>query len=276
MIQDIKKTGCSGSMTMEAAILTPLFLFVMMTLLSIIDMMHFYERVEQGLHQTCRKMAVYAPASVLVTGSQTVTSANEINGIAATVLGDQYAKNSLLEHLTQQEIDSSGLVGGSGGFNFMYSEIMQEGDLIDLVVSYQLEPRNNFFMLPAYPVLNRCRMRSWTGYEVIPKDMEDSAERMVYITETGNVFHLTETCTYLDLSIYPVTNEELSERRSESGGIYQSCEICGGEAEIYYITNYGTCYHTTLSCSGIKRTVYQVPISQAGDRNACSRCGSGG
>ena len=41
----------AGSLTVEAAIAVPLFLFLMMTLLSMIDMLHFYGRVEQGLHQ---------------------------------------------------------------------------------------------------------------------------------------------------------------------------------------------------------------------------------
>ncbi len=262
----------------------PLFLFFIMTVLSLIDMLYFYGMAEQRLHQIGRKMAIYAPAAGLATGTFTEVSeagegngdSDDVGGIAVTVLGDQYVKNSFISALTQQELRSSGVVGKSEGLNFSYSRIMTEGDMIDLIVSYEIEPRNNFFLLPAYPVLNRCRVRAWTGYDVASDAVTDAGERMVYITETGTVFHLTKTCTYLDLSIQPVTDGELGGCRNQSGGIYESCDICGdGETSLYFITDYGECYHTSLTCSGLKRTITQIPISQVGERHACSRCGSG-
>lgn len=278
----IKNQIYPGSLTLEAAILLPLFLFFMMTMLSLMEMLYFYETVEQSLHQIGKKMAIYAPATGIVTeifseereeGNSDVDS-TEIGRIAADILGEQYVKNNLINGMMQQEINSSGVVGGSGGLSFLYSKIMTEGDVIDLVVSYNIEPRNNFFFLPAYPVLNRCRVRAWTGYAVAPDTVNDAGERMVYITETGTVFHLTNTCTYLDLSIQPVTSGDLAQYRNQSGGIYGRCELCGDEdAEIYFITDYGDCYHTSLVCSGLKRTITQIPISQVGDRHACSRCG---
>lgn len=279
----IKNRKYPGSLTLEAAILLPLFLFFMMTMLSLMEMLYFYGMVEQRLHQIGKKMAIYAPAAGLITesfigeteeGNGNVDS-EEIGRIAADILGDQYVKNNLINGTMQQELSSSGVVGGSGGLNLLYSKIMTEGDVIDLVVSYEIEPRNNFFFLPAYPVLNRCRVRAWTGYAVVPDTVNEAGERMVYITETGTVFHLTKTCTYLDLSIQPVPSGELNQYRNQSGGIYGRCELCGdGEAEIYFITDYGDCYHTSLVCSGLKRTITQIPISQVGDRHACSRCGT--
>ncbi len=282
-IMRIKNRKYSGSLTLEAAILLPLFLFFLMTVLSLIEMLYFYGMVEQRLHQIGKKMAIYAPAAELITdrfteeteeGNGNVDS-EEIGRIAADILGNQYVKNNLIDGMMQQEVNSSGVIGGSGGLNLLYSKIMTEGDVIDLVVSYEIEPRNNFFFLPAYPVLNRCRVRAWTGYAVAPDALNDAGERMVYITETGTVFHLTKTCTYLDLSIQPVTSGDLARYRNQSGGIYGRCELCGdGEAEIYFITDYGDCYHTSLVCSGLKRTIMQIPISQVGDRHACSRCGT--
>lgn len=285
MVKQIKNKKYSGSLTLEAAILLPLFLFFMITILSLMDMLYFYGNLEQRLHQIAKKMAVYAPAAELAEevlagntsdGEMNIDSGEEISEIAATIMGDQYVKNNLLNGLMLLELRSSGVVGKSEGLSFLYSRIMTEGDVIDLVVSYEIEPQNNFFFLPAYPVLNRCRVRAWTGYEVASDNANDSGERMVYITETGTVFHLTKTCTYLDLSIRPVANDELDLYRNQSGGIYAACELCGnGDAEIYFITDYGECYHTSLTCSGLKRTITEVPISQVGDKSACSRCGTG-
>ncbi|MDE6529147.1 MAG: pilus assembly protein [Lachnospiraceae bacterium] len=284
MIKRIRNKEYSGSMTLEAAILLPLFLFFMITILSLMEMLYFYGIVEQRLHQIAKKMSVYASAvGLAVEGFAENTEDDEmdadsgdVSSIAAVILGDQYVKNNLISGPMQQELRSSGVVGKSEGLNFSYSRIMTEGDVIDLVVSYEIEPQNNFFFLPAYPVLNRCRVRAWTGYEVASGNVNDAGERMVYITETGTVFHLTKTCTYLDLSIRPIAKGELNLYRNQSGGIYDECELCGDEeTEIYFITDYGECYHTSLICSGLKRTITQIPISQAGDRSACSRCGTG-
>lgn len=257
-------------MTLEAAILIPLFLFVMMTLLSVMDMFHFYGKVETELLQIGRKMAIYAPAGELI--ADDVQS--ELDSIVTMVLGDQYAKISLMNHLNESDIRAAGLVGGYGGISFIYSSIMTEGDMIDLAASYHLEPGNNFFMIPDFQVINRCRMRAWTGYDITEGSPDNETERMVYITETGTVFHLTETCTYLDLSIHPVTKESIGGYRNRNGAAYRNCDICGGDADTYYITDYGDCYHVSLSCSGLKRTIMVVPISQVGDRRACSRCGA--
>lgn len=262
----------------------PLFLFLIITILSLIEMLYFYETVEQRLHQIAKKMAVYMPAAGLAAETFSGDTGNgensgdyeEVGGIIANILGDQYIKNSLLNGLTPRELDSSGVVGKSEGLDFAYSRIMAEGDVIDLIVSYQIEPKNNFFFLPAYPVLNRCRVRAWTGYQISSDNQNEAGERMVYITETGTVFHLTTTCTYLDLSIRPITGGEPDQYRNQSGGNYVPCELCGGGgAEIYFITDYGECYHTSLICSGLKRTITQIPISQVGERRACSRCGTG-
>ena len=252
-------------------------------MLSLMEMLYFYGMVEQRLHQISKKMAIYVPAAGLITESFTEETeegngdvdSSEIGRIVADMLGEQYVKNNLIDGMMQQELNSSGVVGGSGGLSLLYSKIMTEEDVIDLVVFYEIEPRNNFFFLPAYPVLNRCRVRAWTGYAVAPDAINDAGERMVYITETGTVFHLTNTCTYLDLSIQPVSGGDLAQYRNQSGGIYGRCELCGDDrAEIYFITDYGECYHTSLVCSGLKRTITQIPISQVGDRHACSRCGT--
>ena len=57
---------------------------------------------------------------------------------------------------------------------------------------------------------------------------------------------------------------------------YTACRLCGGEPGLfsyYYVTEEGERYHTSLSCSGLKRTVYLVRLSEAEGRTACSRCG---
>ena len=102
-------------------------------------------------------------------------------------------------------------------------------------------------------------------------------ERIVYITETGRVYHLTAECTYLKLSISQIQYSDLQEKRNESGGKYKPCERCGADKErednmTVWITSYGDRYHTSLSCSGLKRHIREIPLSETGGRSPCGKC----
>lgn len=99
---------------------------------------------------------------------------------------------------------------------------------------------------------------------------------LVYVTETGIVYHRNYQCTYLEPSVRSVAKTQLGELRNSSGGIYHLCERCGwmpGNDGNCYVTDYGDCYHTSLSCSGLKRKVYTVPLSEVKGKGACSKCG---
>ena len=101
--------------------------------------------------------------------------------------------------------------------------------------------------------------------------MED--DETVYVTETGLVYHRDYHCSYLDLSIHLVSMQEISSLRNKSGGKYYPCEHCAEQSVgMVYITENGDRYHNSLSCSGLKRTIYAVPLSEVAGKGACSRC----
>ena len=96
----------------------------------------------------------------------------------------------------------------------------------------------------------------------------------VYVTETGLVYHKDYHCSHLDLSIRMTHLELVEGLRNENGGKYYPREHCvKGNGGNIYITNSGDRYHSSLSCSGLKRTIYAIPISEAAGKGACSRCG---
>ena len=90
------------------------------------------------------------------------------------------------------------------------------------------------------------------------------------------VYHKDIHCTHLDLSIHAASASDLTKLRNENGGKYHACEKCvhgGNASKNVYITNQGDKYHTSLTCSGLKRTVYTARISEVPGKRACSKCG---
>lgn len=59
---------------------------------------------------------------------------------------------------------------------------------------------------------------------------------------------------------------------------YAACEKCihkGSSLSAIFVTAYGDCYHSTLGCSGLKRTIKAVRLKDVGRLRPCSRCASG-
>lgn len=49
----------------------------------------------------------------------------------------------------------------------------------------------------------------------------------------------------------------------------------GKNPSALFVTAYGDCYHSTLGCSGLKRTIKAVKLKDVGNLRPCSRCASG-
>ena len=149
-------------------------------------------------------------------------------------------------------------------------------EMVQLVFPERIQPPVPVIGYPGTTIVSCCYMRAWTGYDVERRAGEDGEETYVYITDNGTAYHRSRACTHLTLSIMLVGKEEAAGMRNASGGKYSPCEKCGGEGSgIVYVTKEGDRYHSTIECSGLKRSVRCIPLSEAGGRTPCSRCAGG-
>ena len=181
----------------------------------------------------------------------------------------------LVNAVGKERMDRSMIVGGSGGVSCKRSWAIPGMGVLELTAEYEVELPVPVFHIPVLHYKEKMRMKTWTGY-VKTYEAGIGDNELVYVTETGIVYHRNYQCTYLEPSVRSVAKTQLGELRNSSGGIYHLCERCGwmpGNDGNCYVTDYGDRYHTSLSCSGLKRKVYTVPLSEVKGKGACSKCG---
>ena len=259
-----------GSMTLEAAFALPFFLFAVLNILFAVNIIGMQSRLQAAMHQVGNKMAFAG-----------YTYENTMSGVlpeslVSVALSEGYARGQILEYVGRSYLEQSCVKGGVGGISFAGSSVMGADDLIDLKVSYRVRPFIELLGFDGFWMSQRYYGRAWTGYDVTGSISDITQEDpMVYITETGEVYHLDRNCTYLNPTVEAVSAESVSGRRNTSGVKYVACGFCGGAGigKEVYITNYGTSYHRQITCPGLKRTIYTMPLSEVGTRRRCSKCG---
>ncbi len=265
-------TSFKANMTVEAALVLPLFLFGILFLYSLIEIIRLQSEFEQALHQYGKKAALHSYAYDKLQSNES-EAADIIEGVGFSIL---FLKKEFENIVGQEYLEQSPLVGGKDQIQYLHSKFMDE-DLIDLILVYRATPYYNIFKSSEMILMNMCRLHAWTGYDLKKNTKTSiSREQYVYITNESDVYHINRNCTHLVLSIQQCTMNTLEHFRNNDGGRYSPCEICednsGTQSRNIYITESGTKYHSSIQCSGLKRTAHVVPLSEAGARRPCSRC----
>ena len=120
--------------------------------------------------------------------------------------------------------------------------------------------------------------RPFTGRKYKNTGNENSEDnRIVFVTKNGKVYHTSNICSHIRLSVKAVDYSIVGGMRNKGGAKYYPCEYCarGGLSGTVYITEDGNRIHKNKNCSGIKRTVISIKKSDAEARGyrPCERCG---
>lgn len=161
----------------------------------------------------------------------------------------------------------------------MYAYVLNEDgpEEVTLPDIYSYKPVGGIFSLPKIWIHNMVTVHAWTGKVYSAENSEkEEAEEMVYMTESGGVYHKDLGCSYLSVSVTQVSGSTVEYLKNDYGEHYSACASCShneGPASIVYITEKGNSYHNMESCSSLKRTVRMVKHSCTEGMAACSRCG---
>jgi hypothetical protein len=286
----IKAKRINASLTVEASLVLPLFLFFFLSLLYLIQIISLQELLQEAITETGLSMA---RASYFYSDFQDVEDARAadtsileeviqtgLEELTGAIINNVVLKYNVASRLNIDIVNNSLIVGGYEGIRFEGSKVLDGNDDIDIIIRYRLRIPLRIFGLKEMDMIQRVRVRGWNGQQLPPLytivEEDEDEESLVYITESGSVYHLKRTCSHINISIETIKGKP-TWQRNENGGKYYPCEACckGNEAELgtCYITPYGNRYHKLRDCSKIKRTVKEVPISKVIDRAPCKRCG---
>ncbi|MEZ3427996.1 MAG: hypothetical protein K1W13_11465 [Lachnospiraceae bacterium] len=260
-------------MTVEAAMVLPVFLFFFFNILWMIEIYRLHSTLLFSLREVGRELSVYAYAY------DKIVQEEEDSGLEAFIenaaFSCLYVKGRVEEQAGVGYLDTSPLVGGSQGISYLDSSILQQGDIIDLTASYAVAPFVGIAGFYPAAFYSRYYGRAWTGYDVEKGAGEETEVIYVYVAENAKVYHLDRDCSHITLSIRQIKQEETGNIKNQYGENYTPCEICmtDGKGSLY-ITLTGNRYHQSLECSGLKRTIKTMPRSEA-ERHykMCQRCG---
>lgn len=248
-----KRMRIEGSLTIEAAIVIPLYVVAFAALLSIGNFMLFHVKMQMAITEEAKRVALRCNAE---------------NCEALSIIKDE-----TLRILDDEKVSYSIVQNGIDGISFDGSEI-DSGEYIVIKVDYIFAPvGGNVFGIFGIPVSQKCVMHNWCGYISGYWD-DDYSQDYVYVTNNSEVYHRNRECSHIRLSVQSVKGTEIDSLRNEGGAKYYPCDICHADrnSDELYITKDGNRYHMNLTCSGLKRTVKAIRISEIGERRPCSRC----
>lgn len=277
-----------ASITVEASLILPSYIFSIMAFIYIIQIILVQEHIQSAMTQTGEYISQYAYVYDYIKYYQEEESYIESNvnsediSYASDIIEVLFLQTKLVDYMDKNLINHSCIVGGIDGIAMAGSDILEENDIIELKVSYMIKIPFAILGLNSMKAEQYLTIRGFTGYKPIKdnkvpsNDMEEE-DRFVYITRTGTVYHTNENCTHIRLDIRETSFGRLEGERNENGGKYYPCESCmkgdqHNTDSTAYIASYGDRYHSTISCSRLKRSIITIRVSKVKDRSLCIRC----
>ena len=156
---------------------------------------------------------------------------------------------------------TSYVVGGRRGIEI---QSKNDKDYVKVESKYVLKVPVPFFQKFILPRTIKVKQRMYTGYLLHDQEgVSLEGDETVYVTTHGSVYHTRLNCYHLCIQITDC--KKIQEILNSSH--YRKCEKCMHNGDVMnqiFITKEGDCYHSSLSCSGLKREI--------SGKRLCSEC----
>lgn len=249
--------SASASLTLEAALVLPLFLFAGVILMMPFRVMDVHRQVQAVGEHVSEDIGQAAYLS------RYKEEESFWNRAAAWVYAEAAVRNGLKDLPVER-------------VSLLRSSFLEDGETVDLVVDYEVKMPFSLLGLESVELTNRSFRRAWVGEDGKSQgDQEEEEEDViVYVGKKSTRYHVSRTCHYLHNDLTAVAAGEVEFRRNDSGGRYTPCARCGSDVGgTVYIMPSGKHYHSSPSCSAINAYAKAVWKSEAEHLGPCSYCG---
>ena len=273
-----KKTlpSAPAALTLEAALVLTLFIFAAVSLMLPMKILNTERKIQAGLEAAGEELSRYAYIGDVIGQGKAEEipgadeAARQFCAFLAAGMAEGYARGQALEHAITKNISKATMAR---------SKIMEDQEVIDLILDYELLLPFPVLGLPAVERSARCRRRAWIGtagkaFESGSDTREDQDE-IVYIGKSSTRYHKKRSCHYLYNDLSLVSYDTADTLRNSSGGKYYPCRVCGtgaGSGDLVYIMPSGSSFHLNKDCSAIIAYVQVVPLSTVRGLGSCSYC----
>lgn len=270
-----------GSLTLEAAIALPLYMFFLIAILYILNILHIQNVFQAAMEEASRKINSYAYVAEQfeeLKEEERAAVGSQDPGFVLNLAKHQISKitirNSFFTEQIKNIADSSYIKNGSKGIIISLGG-NDLSEYIDFNISYMVQlpflPSGIFYI----PITQRCYFKPFVGTDITEK--KGGYCEYVYITATGSVYHTTPYCTYLNRYYDVITDEQLNVTWDTAEG-YHACPHCAYNQPIgpaSFLCPGRNVYHNRTDCIYIETFVYKIPKDKTGIMPMCSRCKKG-
>lgn len=278
-----KAERISASMTIEAALCLPLFLFFAAALMEPMRWLDRQRKVQTVTERLCEDLSQYVYINELgeavfhgwngdiMNGEKDASDNREdrnYQGLLSDTAAGLWLKGKAAEYADDVVVKKSNVSDESGNvwFEIVYRE---------QIPFFQIKP-DGISMHAA------AKRRSWIGIDGKLRakgknggETGNSEETIVYVGAGMGRYHLYRNCHYISNQYQTIPFSQAEQMRNTAGGRYTACARCAkaGKSESYvYITEAGEHYHYSKSCSAMTAYVRSMTLKEAGHLGICSYC----
>lgn len=264
-----------ASFSAEAAIVAPLFVIAVLTIIGIFQFIIIQDVIQGSITEVARKISLDAVIECEQPDCNGKMKLDKIKLNQQNLLLESKAKRYFNEnkkfisksHKIEKYIDSN---------KVRFNKSCVVNNKIYIIIEYEFDFPISLLKNIKINCIQQATHRQFIGKSILDQLDDNLEDEYVYVTEYGEVYHKTPDCSYINVIMYSVSGEQIDQIRNKNGAKYYPCEYCVTHKplpiSICYVTEYGTRYHLSKECSRVERDVKRVSIKTVGGRRPCSKC----